>query len=52
MKTALTSPDDRTAGVPTATTKAKVTRDALAEKYAALLIVDRPSFKLTLLRSG
>lgn len=46
VKAALTSPDDRTADVPTAVTKAKVTTDQLADKYPALLVVDRPSFKL------
>ena len=46
LRAALTSPDDRTADVPTAITKAKVTRAELADKYPALLVVDRPSFKL------
>ena len=43
---ALTSPDDRTAEVPVTITKAKVTRDELAAKYPALLVVDRGAFKL------
>lgn len=46
VKAALTSPDDRTADVLTATTKAKVTRDDLAAKYPTLLVVDRAAFKL------
>ena len=43
---ALTDPDVRTADVPVTTTKPKVTRDELATKYPALLIVDRGAFKL------
>ena len=50
VRAALTSPDDRIADVPTATTKPKVTRAELADKYPALLIVDRPSFKLRFYR--
>ena len=46
VRAALTSPDDRTADVPTGTTKAKVTREELADKYPALLIVDRGAFQL------
>ncbi len=46
IRAALFSPDDRTAEVPVSTTKAKVTREQLANKYPKLLIVDRGSFKL------
>jgi len=46
VKAALTSPDDRIAEVPVATTTPKVTRDELAKKYPALIIVDRAAFKL------
>jgi lipoprotein-anchoring transpeptidase ErfK/SrfK len=46
IKAALIDPDVRTADVPVTKTKAKVTRDKLADKYPALLVVDRASFKL------
>jgi len=46
IRAALTSPDDRTAEVSVSTTKAKVTREQLANKYPKLLIVDRGAFKL------
>jgi lipoprotein-anchoring transpeptidase ErfK/SrfK len=46
IRAALMSPDDRTAEVPVSTTKAKVTRQELADKYPKILIVDRGSFKL------
>ena len=48
VRAALTSPDDRTAAVPVSTTKPRVTRAQLADKYPALLVVDRGSFKLRL----
>ena len=50
VEVALTSPDDRTAEVPVGTTKPKVTRDQLAKKYPALIIVDRANFKLRFYR--
>jgi lipoprotein-anchoring transpeptidase ErfK/SrfK len=46
VRAALTSPDDRTAEVPVSTTKAKVTREELANKYPKLIVVDRASFTL------
>ncbi len=48
IHTALTSPDERVTDVPVSKTKAKVTRAQLADKYPALLIVDRGSFRLRL----
>ncbi len=50
VRAALTSPDDRVADVPVATTKAKVTREKLADKYPSLIVVDRASFKLRFYR--
>ena len=50
VRAALTSPGDRTTDVPVVTTKPKVTRAQLADKYPALLVVDRGSFKLRLYR--
>lgn len=50
IRAALTSPDDRTTDVPVSTIKPKVTRAELADRYPALLIVDRGSFKLRLYR--
>jgi len=46
IRAALMSLDDRMADVPVGTTKAKVTRAEVADKYPALLIVDRSAFKL------
>jgi lipoprotein-anchoring transpeptidase ErfK/SrfK len=46
VRAALTSPDDRTADVPVSVTKAKVTREELANKYPKLIVVDRASFTL------
>ena len=50
VRAALMSPDDRIADVPVSTTKPKVTRDELARKYPALIIVDRAAFKLRFYR--
>ena len=47
---ALTSTQDRRVDVPLSTTKPRVTREQLADKYPAILIVDRGSFKMRLYR--
>ena len=51
IQAALTSTHDRTAEVPVSTTRPKVTREQLADKYPAILVVDRGSFKLRLYRN-
>jgi lipoprotein-anchoring transpeptidase ErfK/SrfK len=44
----VTATGSRTVEAPTKITKAKVTRDQLADRYPAILILDRNGFKLTL----
>jgi len=44
----LTSPGERTVAVPVKTTKPKITRDELAEKYPTVLVADRSTFQLKL----
>jgi lipoprotein-anchoring transpeptidase ErfK/SrfK len=51
VTTAMTGAVDRRVRVPTKVTKAKVTREELAEKYPVLLVADRSSFQLRLYRN-
>ena len=52
VRTALLTPDgDREVEAPTAVTKAKVTRDQLASRYPAVLVVDRGAFQLRFYRN-
>jgi len=46
IRRAMLAPGDRTAKVPVKVVQPKVTRDQLAQKYPALLVVDRGGFKL------
>ena len=48
---AMTRADDRTLRVPTKVTKAKVTREELADEYPVLLVADRSAFQLHLYRN-
>ncbi len=51
VSAAIIDPDHRTVAAPVQKTKAKVTRDQLARKYPAVLVLDRAGFKLKLYRN-
>jgi len=46
IRATLTSSGDRTIAIPTKTTRAKVTKADLVEKYPTLMVVDRGAFRL------
>ncbi len=46
VRAALTRSGDRTIAIPTKTTRAKVTKQDLVEKYPTLMVVDRGAFRL------
>jgi len=51
VNAAVTDPDHRTIAAPTETIKAKVTKDQLAKKYPAVLVLDRSAFRLKLYKN-
>ncbi len=51
VNTAITDPDHRTVAAPTVKTKPKVTKDQLAKKYPAVLVLNRARFQLKLYKN-